>query len=202
MELGYCEGLRRRWKVLGIDNPPINEDSDAREAVLSGGIIRAVIASATGALPTLELLGSLQSLLQSYPTELRAQLVEHLHTEFASRDMGSGLAAEDFRCGAVLIRATAELPTRPLQHGGQLPRVPLLRPLLAAAFPDKAAPFSPSDQTAEFVQRIKSASEKLSSIAKNDVRVAELYARWVAGWVAVLTERNLVSRFNKCYGYH
>ncbi|KAF8606323.1 hypothetical protein BDV93DRAFT_413375, partial [Ceratobasidium sp. AG-I] len=66
MELGYCEGLRRRWKVLGVQTSK-SEDADAQEAILSGAIIRAVISSATQSLPTLELLGSIQSLVQAYP---------------------------------------------------------------------------------------------------------------------------------------
>lgn len=196
MELGYCEGLRRRWKVLGLETSN-SEDASPREAILSGAIIRAVISSATQSLPTLELLGSIQSLLQSYPTELRAGLIEHLHSEFATRDPGSGLAAEDIRCGAILLRATTELPIRSLEKGARLPRVPPLSPLIAAAFPSQSTPFPPNEQTSEFVDRMRQASETLCSGAKQDVRVAELYARWVAAWVAVLTEDNLVSRLSK-----
>ncbi|KAG8743011.1 U3 snoRNP protein [Ceratobasidium sp. 414] len=192
MELGYCEGLRRRWKVLGLDNTVKDEDIEAREAVLSGGIVRAAIISATQALPTLELLGSLQNLLRSYPTDLGAKLMEHLHTEFASRDIGPGPAAEDFRCGAILLRATTDLPSRSLD-GAHLPRVPPLRPLVAAAFPVEVDPFPPNEQTAEFVRRIQKASETLSAAGEHDVRTAELYARWVASWVAVITEKSLVS---------
>ncbi|KAG9084939.1 U3 snoRNP protein, partial [Ceratobasidium sp. UAMH 11750] len=191
MELGYCEGLRRRWKVLGLDNTVEDEDIEAREAILSGGIVRAVITSATQALQTLELLGSLQNLLRSYPTELSTKLVEHLHSEFASRDMGSGQAAEDFRCGAVLLRATTDLPSLSLEHGAHLPRVPPLRPLIAAAFPAEVVPFPPSEQTAEFVRRMQKASETLSALGGHDARIAELYARWVAAWVAVITEKSL-----------
>ncbi|KAG9099531.1 U3 snoRNP protein [Ceratobasidium sp. 370] len=191
MELGYCEGLRRRWKVLGLDNTVDNQDTEAREAILSGGIVRAVVTSATQALPTLELLGSLQNLLRSYPTELRAQLVEHLHSEFALRDIGSGHVAEDLRCGAALLRATTELPSRSLELGACLPRVPALRPLVAAAFPAEAVPFTSGEQTAEFVRRIQKASETLSAAGERDVRTAELYARWVAAWVAVITEKSL-----------
>ncbi|KAG9102472.1 U3 snoRNP protein, partial [Ceratobasidium sp. 392] len=192
MELGYCEGLRRRWKVLGLDDAATNEDAEAREAILSGEIVRATITSATHELPTLELLGALQKLLQSYPTELRAQLVEHLHFECASGDMGSGPSAEDFRCGTALLRATTELPSQPLERGAWLPRVPALRPLVAAAFPTDVATFPPSEQTAEFVHRIQKSSEALSTAGKNDVRIAELYARWVAAWVAIIMEKSLV----------
>ncbi|KAG8782083.1 U3 snoRNP protein [Ceratobasidium sp. 428] len=191
MELGYCEGLRRRWKTLGLDDAASHEDARAREAILSGGIIRAVITSATQALPTLELLGSLQSLLQSYPTELRSQLVEHLHSDFASRDIGSGPSAEDFRCGAALLRATTELPSMPLEGSTWLPRVPHLRPLVAAAFPTEIPQFPPSEQTAEFLRRIQKASEALGTAGKSDVRIAELYARWVTAWAAVITEKSL-----------
>ncbi|KAG8785644.1 U3 snoRNP protein [Ceratobasidium sp. 428] len=191
MELGYCEGLRRRWKTLGLDDAASDKDARAREAILSGGIIRAVITSATQALPTLELLGSLQSMLQSYPTELRSQLVEHLHSDFASRDIGSGPSAEDFRCGAALLRATTELPNMPLEGSNGLPRVPHLRPLVAAAFPTEIPQFPPSEQNAEFVRRIRGASETLGAVGKSDVRIAELYARWVAAWVAVITEQSL-----------
>ncbi|KAG8711116.1 U3 snoRNP protein [Ceratobasidium sp. 395] len=190
MELGYCEGLRRRWKTLGLDDAS-DEDARAREAILSGGIIRAVITSATKALPTLELLGSLQSMLQSYPTELRSQLIEHLHSDFASCDIGSGPSAEDFRCGAALLRATTELPNMPLEGSTWLPRVPHLRPLVAAAFPTEVPQFPPGEQTAEFVRRIQKASEVLGTAGKSDVRIAELYARWVAAWAAVITEKSL-----------
>lgn len=194
MELGYCEGLRRRWKVLGIDAASSSQDGEAVEAIISGAIVRAVISSATQSLPTLELLGSLQNLLQSYPTGHRSALVDHLHSEFAARDTGSGPVGEDFRCGAVLLRATVDIPSRSLEDKGQLPKVPALRPLVGAAFPREATPFPEDEQTGDFVKRLQKASETLSSAGKTDLRVAELYARWVAAWVPVITENNLVGR--------
>ncbi|CAE6430116.1 unnamed protein product [Rhizoctonia solani] len=191
MELGYCEGLRRRWKTLGIDPASQNEEGQAVDAIISGAVVRAAISSATESLPTLALLGSLQALLLSYPTELRAGLMEHLHSEFATRDTGSGPSGEDFRCGAVLLRATVDLPARPLESGGQLPKVPSLRPLVAAAFPSTATPFPQEEQTGEFVKRMQKANGALVDASRADLRVAELYARWVAAWVAVITENNL-----------
>jgi hypothetical protein len=193
MELGYCEGLRRRWKVLGIDPATQSQDGNAIETIISGAIVRTVISSATQSLPTLALLGSVQALLQSYPTELREAMIEHLHSEFATRDTGSGPSGEDFRCGAVLLRATVDVPARSLVDGAQLPKVLPLRPLVAAAFPSKATPFSQEEQTGDFVRNIQKASEKLCTIGKTDLRVAELYARWVAAWVAVITDNNLAS---------
>ncbi|KDN41360.1 hypothetical protein RSAG8_07475, partial [Rhizoctonia solani AG-8 WAC10335] len=191
MELGYCEGLRRRWKTLGIDSTSQSGEGHALDAIISGAIIRAAISSATESLPTLALLGSLQALLLSYPTELRAGLIEHLHSEFATRDTGSGPSGEDFRCGAVLLRATVDIPARSLEDGAQLPKVPPLRPLVAVAFPSKATPFPQEEQTAEFVKRMRKANEVLADASRTDLRVAELYARWVAAWVAVITENNL-----------
>ncbi|CAE6457725.1 unnamed protein product [Rhizoctonia solani] len=191
MELGYCEGLRRRWKTLGIDSTLQSGEGHALDAIISGAIIRAAISSATESLPTLALLGSLQALLLSYPTELRAGLIEHLHSEFATRDTGSGPSGEDFRCGAVLLRATVDIPARSLEDGAQLPKVSPLRPLVAVAFPSKATPFPQEEQTAEFVKRMRKANEVLADASRTDLRVAELYARWVAAWVAVITENNL-----------
>ncbi|KAF8750673.1 U3 small nucleolar RNA-associated protein 6 [Rhizoctonia solani] len=166
MELGYCEGLRRRWKTLGIDPKTQNEEGQAIDAIISGAIVKAAISSATESLPTLALLGSLQALLLTYPTELRTKLIEHLHSEFATQNTGSGPSGEDFRCGAVFLRAIVDIQR-------------------AAAFPKKATPFCQEEQTGEFVKRMQKASEVLSSTGRTDLRVAELYARWVAAWVAV-----------------
>ncbi|QRW25123.1 U3 small nucleolar RNA-associated protein 6 [Rhizoctonia solani] len=193
MELGYCEGLRRRWKTLGIDPKTQNEEGQAIDAIISGAIVKAAISSATESLPTLALLGSLQALLLTYPTELRTKLIEHLHSEFATQNTGSGPSGEDFRCGAVFLRAIVDIPARSLEDGAQLPTVLPLRPLVAAAFPKKATPFCQEEQTGEFVKRMQKASEVLSSTGRTDLRVAELYARWVAAWVAVVTEDNLRS---------
>lgn len=193
MELGYCEGLRRRWKVLGIDDGAQGQDGNAREAILSGAIVRAVISSATQALPTLALLGSLQALLQSYPTELREPVIGHLHSEFAARDTGPGAAGEDFRSGAMFLRATVGIPARSLVNGALLPKLPALRPLVAAAFPTEATSFPQEEQSGGFARKMRNINEALSSIAKANLRVAELYARWVAAWVSVITENNLVS---------
>ncbi|GAB1525715.1 U3 snoRNP protein [Rhizoctonia solani] len=195
MELGYCEGLRRRWKTLGIDPKTQNEEGQAIDAIISGAIVKAAISSATESLPTLALLGSLQALLLTYPTELRTKLIEHLHSEFATQNTGSGPSGEDFRCGAVFLRAIVDIPARSLEDGAQLPTVLPLRPLVAAAFPKKATPFCQEEQTGEFVKRMQKASEVLSSTGRTDLRVAELYARWVAAWVAVITEDNL--KFSK-----
>ncbi|CAE6531606.1 unnamed protein product [Rhizoctonia solani] len=191
MELGYCEGLRRRWKTLGIDPASQNEEGQAIDAIISGAIIRAAISSATESLPALALLGSIQALLLSYPTELRTELIEHLHSEFAARDTGSGPFGEDFRCGAEFLRATVDIPARSLVDNAQLPKVPSLRPLVAAAFSAKASPFSPEEQTGEFVKRMHKANEALVSASRTNLRVAELYARWIAAWIAVITENNL-----------
>ncbi|CAE6517391.1 unnamed protein product [Rhizoctonia solani] len=191
MELGYCEGLRRRWKTLGIDPTSQNEEGQAIEAIISGAVVRAAISSAAESLPALSLLGSLQALLIHYPTELRTGLIEHLHAEFATCDTGSGPSAEDFRCGAIFLRATVDIPARSIEDGVQLPKVPSLRPLVAAAFPSKATPFTQEEQTAEFVKRMRKANEVLADASRADLRVAELYARWVAAWAAVITENNL-----------
>ncbi|CUA70428.1 U3 small nucleolar RNA-associated protein 6 [Rhizoctonia solani] len=191
MELGYCEGLRRRWKTLGIDPSSQNDEGQAVEAIVSGAVARTVISSAIESFPTLALLGSVQTLLLSYPTELRAGLIEHLHSEFAARQAGSSFSGEDYRCGAILLRATVDIPARSLEDGAQLPKVPSLLPLVATAFPSKATPFPQEEQTAEFVKRIRVANEMLADVSKADLRVAELYARWVAAWVAVITENNL-----------
>ncbi|QRV82646.1 U3 small nucleolar RNA-associated protein 6 [Ceratobasidium sp. AG-Ba] len=191
MELGYCEGLRRRWKTLGVDAASPDENAEAREEILSGKIVQAVITSAIQSAPTLELLGSIQKLLRSYPTELRGDLVNYMHSQFASHQLNSGPATDDLSCGAVLLRATAGLPSRHLGQNSQLPRIPSLPPLIAAAFPVEAQAFSPDEETPEFVQQIQKANETLSTCGKENVRVAELYARWVAAWVEVITEKSL-----------
>ncbi|KAH8108052.1 U3 small nucleolar RNA-associated protein 6-domain-containing protein [Cristinia sonorae] len=105
MELGFIEGLRRRWEVLGIkvdlkgkgkeqansvegdvenmEVPDIEEDSAeaARREIMQGAIVRTVIANAAKALPKADLFIALSDLLTSYPSPeaLKTSLLDYLH---------------------------------------------------------------------------------------------------------------------------
>jgi U3 small nucleolar RNA-associated protein 6 len=103
MEMGFVEGMKRRWTVLGIheEGHPISEaettaenDSDmapltpeeiaaekggdegerARQAIMDGAIVKSVILSAAKALPSINLFSALEDLIRSYPSQ------EHLRT--------------------------------------------------------------------------------------------------------------------------
>ncbi|KAF8316380.1 hypothetical protein DL93DRAFT_2056465 [Clavulina sp. PMI_390] len=109
MELTYVETLRRRWAVLGIDaasatskgkaklDPaaePDDENDDSRQQVMQGAIVKAVMASAIKALPTMELFTSLQSLLTSFPipADLRTSLLDSLHAHLTQHLPNSAAA--------------------------------------------------------------------------------------------------------------
>ncbi|EJU02171.1 hypothetical protein DACRYDRAFT_107108 [Dacryopinax primogenitus] len=83
MELGYIEGLRRRWDLLGIQDganaPGIpGENNQARQQVLDGAVVRAVIDSATKSLPVIEMFKSLHDLLRICTSPLVPSLTSHL----------------------------------------------------------------------------------------------------------------------------
>ncbi|TCD64878.1 U3 snoRNP protein [Steccherinum ochraceum] len=106
MELGFIEGLRRRWEVLGIkvdvkgkgkeqasggaegdveqmEVDVIEEDSAeaARKEIMQGAIVKTVIANAVKALPKSELFVALHELLTTYPSpeHLKTSLLDYLH---------------------------------------------------------------------------------------------------------------------------
>jgi len=106
MELGFVEGLRRRWDVLGIEldvkqkgkeratesderlaqmRADAEEDDDdgesARKEIMRGAIIKSVISNAVTASPKPELFVSLQKLVSTYPcpAQLRDSLLEHIY---------------------------------------------------------------------------------------------------------------------------
>jgi len=114
MELSYVEGLRRRWDVLGIqDGPWVDGESDeasrARQQVLNGAVVRAVIDNATHSIPTLDLYRSLHQRLRSYPSPLVPALVSHL------LDRLKNAMSSDPQ--AVLLRAVAMLDDAPEGRG-------------------------------------------------------------------------------------
>ncbi|KAF8497669.1 U3 small nucleolar RNA-associated protein 6-domain-containing protein [Gautieria morchelliformis] len=107
-ELGFVEGLRRRWDVLGVGGASIVTDTredvseEARREIMQGGIVMAVISEAAKANPHLHLFRSLHALVNTYPTPLRASLLGHLH----------GLLAETLPSdpAALKMHATRFLP--------------------------------------------------------------------------------------------
>ncbi|KAG1760516.1 U3 small nucleolar RNA-associated protein 6-domain-containing protein [Suillus occidentalis] len=110
MELGFVEGMKRRWTVLGIheeghsvteaetttaekDTAPLtpeeiaaerggDEGERARQAIMDGAIVKSVILSAAKALPSIKLFSSLEALIRSYPSQerLRTALLDHLYS--------------------------------------------------------------------------------------------------------------------------
>lgn len=109
MEMGFVEGMRRRWTVLGIheeDHPiaeaettteedmaPLtpeeiaaekggDEGEKARQAIMDGAIVKSVISSAAKALPSINLFSALEVLIRSYPSQerLRTALLDHLYS--------------------------------------------------------------------------------------------------------------------------
>lgn len=105
MEMGFVEGMRRRWTVLGIheEDHPIaevetaeealtpeeiaakkggDEGERARQAIMDGAIVKSVISSAAKALPSINLFSALEVLIRSYPTQerLRTTLLDHLYS--------------------------------------------------------------------------------------------------------------------------
>lgn len=104
MEIGFVEGMRRRWTVLGIheEDHPIaevetteealtpeeitakkggDEGERARQAIMDGAIVKSVILNAAKALPSINLFSALEVLIRSYPTQerLRTALLDHLY---------------------------------------------------------------------------------------------------------------------------
>ncbi|KAG1802652.1 U3 small nucleolar RNA-associated protein 6-domain-containing protein [Suillus plorans] len=109
MELGFVEGMKRRWTVLGIheEGHPIveaettaaedmatltpeeiaaekggDEGERARQAIMDGAIVKSVILSAAKALPSINLFTALEVLIRSYPSQerLRTALLDHLYS--------------------------------------------------------------------------------------------------------------------------
>jgi U3 small nucleolar RNA-associated protein 6 len=109
LELGWVEGLRRRWKVLGVNigSEPTNggevdpdaltggegsfgpDGEDARKSILSGQLIVLALNSALVAITPTETNGmefrkSLVDMLRTYPSALRSKCLQVLYTDLAS----------------------------------------------------------------------------------------------------------------------
>ncbi|KIY65669.1 hypothetical protein CYLTODRAFT_400074 [Cylindrobasidium torrendii FP15055 ss-10] len=103
MELGFIEGLRRRWGVLGLEEkqsakekdeallteefaeaiPEEKQDEDqgisARNEILQGAIVKSALKNAVESLPKVELFEALNALLLDYPIlqNVREALLHH-----------------------------------------------------------------------------------------------------------------------------
>ena len=133
LELGWVEGLRRRWNVLSIrvPDPPDGADVDpenfvggegsfgpdgenARRAILSGQLAIQAISSALEAISPeadngMAFRKDLLKLTHSYPSTLRLRCSQAVYTELDNHVQGeSPIAAEAF-----LLRLTRGLRERP-----------------------------------------------------------------------------------------
>jgi U3 small nucleolar RNA-associated protein 6 len=138
LELGWVEGLRRRWKVLGvnIESKPAPgsevdpnaltggegsfgpDGEDARKSILSGQLIIHAINSALAAIPSSEAEGmefreSLVRLLRIYPSALRTKCLEVVYSDLE----GIAESAGDEATRARFMVLTKELYDRPYSPG-------------------------------------------------------------------------------------
>lgn len=98
LELGWVEALRRRWKVLGINNTSAGEvgegsfgpdGEDARKAILGGQLVLQAIKSALAAMPisststtaNMEFRDSILYTLRTYPSPLRSTCLEVVYDD-------------------------------------------------------------------------------------------------------------------------
>jgi U3 small nucleolar RNA-associated protein 6 len=134
LELGWVEGLRRRWKVLGVNigseaasGAQVDPDAltggegsfgpdgeDARKSILSGQLIVHALNSALAAITPTETNGmefrkSLVDMLRTYPSALRTKCLEVLYTDLTT------IASEesDISSEARFMVLTKELYDRP-----------------------------------------------------------------------------------------
>jgi U3 small nucleolar RNA-associated protein 6 len=112
LELGWVEALRRRWKVLGIDNSDGTESvvggegsfgpdgEDARKAILRGELVVQALNSALGGIAGdtpegLAFRQGLIGLLRVYPSQLRERCLEVIYEDLEKVVVGGGrLGAE------------------------------------------------------------------------------------------------------------
>lgn len=132
LELGWVEGLRRRWKVLGVNISSANNEGmdpdtltggegsfgpdgeDARKSILSGQLIIHALNSALAAIaPTdsngMEFRKSLVDMLRTYPSALRSKCLEVVYADLERiSSEGSDISSE-----ARFMVLTKELYDRP-----------------------------------------------------------------------------------------
>ncbi|KAF8513171.1 U3 small nucleolar RNA-associated protein 6-domain-containing protein [Hysterangium stoloniferum] len=178
-EVGWVEGMRRRWGVLGVGegNENLNEEvaggsggnlnetdmedvgEEARKEIMRGAIVKAAIEQAVKALPTMALFRSLCELLKTYPTLLRDSLLSHLD-DLLVKTLPTDPAA-------LKLHATRHLP--PPDDSGN------------------------SFDTVEFIEQLQAANEFLLGLArKHGGAVSNTYAEFVEEWCGVDLEPNLV----------
>ena len=117
LELGWVEALRRRWKLLGIDETEGErsrdtsqgddrellagqgsfgpEGEEARKALLAGQLVMHAIKSALEAIPIHEGVGfreGLLGLLRIYPSKLRSKGMEVVYGDLEKMSGGDGVA--------------------------------------------------------------------------------------------------------------
>lgn len=136
LELGWVEGLRRRWKVLGVNIEPEPaktaagildpnaltggegsfgpEGEDARKSILAGELVVNAISQALEAIPALEIGGmefreNLLDMLRVYPSALRGKALDAVYAELrAVAETGGEKAAR-----ANMLSLTKGLYDRP-----------------------------------------------------------------------------------------
>lgn len=133
LELGWVEGLRRRWQVLGVNIEPkagvdVDTDAltggegsfgpdgeDARKAILSGQLALHAINSALEGIPPTDPMGmefrqSLLDALRVYPSALRTKCLEAVYDNLRriDGDAGKGVWAQ-----ATFAVVTKDLYDRP-----------------------------------------------------------------------------------------
>ena len=132
LELGWVEGLRRRWKVLGVNIEPKEnsngvdpdaltggegsfgpEGEDARKSILAGQLIIHAINSALAALPEdeggMEFRQSLIDSLRTYPSAMRSKCLDVVYADLERIAAGAGEEAAEAR----FIGLTKSLYDRP-----------------------------------------------------------------------------------------
>jgi U3 small nucleolar RNA-associated protein 6 len=137
LELGWVEGLRRRWKVLGVNIGSSDEEAtevdpdaltggegsfgpegeDARKSILSGQLIIHAINSALVAIPSddkdgMEFRQSLVDLLRTYPSALRTKCLEVVYADLERIASQGGKEGAEARF-TVLTRALYDRPYNP-----------------------------------------------------------------------------------------
>jgi U3 small nucleolar RNA-associated protein 6 len=138
LELGWVEGLRRRWKVLGVNIEPKPapgsevdpnaltggegsfgpDGEDARKSILSGQLIIHAINSALAAISSEETEGmefreTLVKLLRIYPSALRTKCLEVVYSDLERIAESGGEQATRAR----FLVMTKELYDRPYSPG-------------------------------------------------------------------------------------
>ncbi|KAG0706054.1 U3 small nucleolar RNA-associated protein 6-domain-containing protein [Suillus ampliporus] len=191
MEMGFVEGMKRRWTVLGIheeDHPvdetektaeedmaPLtpeeiaaekggDEGEKARQAIMDGAIVKSVISSAAKALPSISLFSALEDLIRSYPSQehLRTALLDHLYGVLKDTLPGDH--------HAVKILATRKL-----------------RELVSHENSDDSV----MTEGEEFVDALQAANEYLSAAggleSTNASGMAEVYVEFIEEWYKLPT---------------